>query len=64
MEQLTPLLLTHIWSLLPAPTHHAYVCSAGSLGYHALKEMLQNGVPGSTLLIESGDLRDNPSAPR
>jgi hypothetical protein len=26
--------------------------------YHAFKEMLQNGVPGSNLLIESGDMRD------
>ena len=38
--------------------HHAYVCSAGSQGYHALKEMLQNGTPGHTVLLESGDLRE------
>ena len=55
---LPPLLLTAIWSLLPTSRHHAYVCSAGSQGYHALKEMLQSGVPGNTLLLESGDLRD------
>ena len=55
---LTTLLHTHIWSLLPTSTHHAYVCSAGSQGYHALKEMLQNGKPGHTLLLESGDLRE------
>jgi hypothetical protein len=52
------LMLTHTWSLLPTSTQHAYVCSAGSLGYHALKEMLQNGIPGSTVLLESGDLRE------
>ena len=58
VSSLPPLLLTAIWSLLPTSTHHAYVCSAGSQGYHALKEMLQNGMPGHTLLLESGDLRD------
>ena len=55
---LPPLLLTAIWSLLPISRHHAYVCSAGSTGYHALKEMLQNGKPGNSLLLESDDLRN------
>ena len=47
---------THILNLLPAAKYLVYVCSAGSLGYNALKETLQNGVPGNTLLIESDDL--------
>ena len=52
------LMLTHVLHALPTAMHHAWVCSSGSKGYHALKEMLQNGIPGHTLLIESGDLRD------
>ena len=54
---------------MPTNDPHVYVCieafaflstslSAGSQGYHALKEMLQNGVPGNTILVESDDLRD------
>ena len=52
------LMLSNVWSYLPTSRHHAWVCSAGSKGYCALKEMLQNGTPGNTLLLESGDLRD------
>lgn len=57
MELLTPLLMTHILGLFPSSHLHALVCSSGSRGYHPMKEMLQNGVPGNTLLIESCDLR-------
>ena len=52
------LMLSNVWSYLPTSRHHAWVCSAGSKGYCTLKEMLQNGIPGNTLLLESGDLRD------
>ena len=55
--RLTPLLLTAIWSFLPKCRHHAWACSSGTTGHHALKEMLQNGTPGHTVLLESGDLR-------
>eukprot|EP00658_Telonema_sp_P-2_P064402 TRINITY_DN53370_c0_g1_i1.p1 TRINITY_DN53370_c0_g1~~TRINITY_DN53370_c0_g1_i1.p1 ORF type:complete len:127 (+),score=31.57 TRINITY_DN53370_c0_g1_i1:274-654(+) len=58
MSQANTLMLTYVIHTFPTSTHHAYVCSAGSKGYHALKEMLQNGRPGNTLLLESGDLRD------
>ena len=56
------LMRAHIWNLLPTPRHHAYVCSAGIQGYHALKEMLQDPEfvtdrKGGTILLESGDLR-------
>ena len=54
---LTPLLMTHILGLLPSSLLHALVSSSGSHGYFPLKEMLQNGVPGRTLLLESCDLR-------
>jgi hypothetical protein len=50
------LMLTHVLKPLPTARQHALVCSSGSQGYKALKETLQNGVPGHTLLIESGDL--------
>ena len=52
------LMLSNVWSYLPTSRHHAWVCSAGSTGYCALEEMLQNGTPGNTLLLESCDLRD------
>lgn len=51
------LMLTQVCRYLRTARHHAHVCSAGSTGYCAVKEMLQSGVPGRTLLIESGDLR-------
>ena len=54
----TVLMLAAVLRPLPTAKHHAWVCSAGSKGYCATKEMLQNGMPGHTLLIESGDLRD------
>jgi hypothetical protein len=50
------LMMTHPLRYLPSARHHSTVCSAGSKGYCAIKEMLQNGVPGHTLLIESGDV--------
>jgi hypothetical protein len=53
----TVLMMTHPLRYLPLAHHHAAICSAGSKGYCAVKEMLQSGVPGHTLLIESGDLR-------
>ena len=55
---ITVLMMTHVLQHLPAAQHHAWVCSAASNGYCAVKEMLQNGIPGYTVLIESGDLRD------
>lgn len=55
---ITVLMMTHILHDLPSALHHAWACSAGSKGYLAVKEMLQNGIPGHTLLIESGDLRN------
>ena len=55
---ITVLMMTHVLQHLPAAQHHAWVCSAASNGYCAVKEMLQNGIPGHTLQIESGDLRD------
>ena len=54
----TVLMMTHVLGNLPTAKHDAWVCSSGSKGYCAVKEMLQNGVPGHTLLIESCDLRD------
>ena len=57
-EPINILMMTHVLYYLPAARNHAWVCSSGSTGYCAVKEMLQNGIPGSTLLIESGDLRD------
>ena len=57
-EELTVLLLSQTLWYLPTSDHHAWVCSAGSKGYCALKEMLQNGKPGNTLLIESDDLKE------
>ena len=54
----TVLMLTHVLRNLPTAQHNAWVCSSGSKGYCATKEMLQNGIPGHTLLIECGDLRD------
>jgi hypothetical protein len=50
--------MSSVFKTLPLSRQHSFVCSAGSKGYHAMKEMLQNGIPGHTLLIESGDLRD------
>ena len=58
MMNANTLMLTHVLHALPTARHHALVCSSGSKGYHALKKMLQNGIPGHTLLIESSDLRD------
>ena len=49
---------------LPSTVHLAYACSAGTLGYHSLREMLQSGIPGTALLLESGDLRDVAVFPR
>ena len=57
-EMVTVLMMTHVLSTLPAALHHACICATGSKGYTATKEMLQNGTPGHTLLLESGDLRD------
>ena len=48
---------TYVLMLLQTEKYCGYMCSAGSLGYHALKEMLQNGMPGCILLSESEDLR-------
>ena len=58
MEPPNALMMTYILRYMPDARHHSLVCSAGSQGYHALKEMLLSGVPGNTLLIESGDLRE------
>ena len=52
------LMMTHVLRNLPTAQQNAWVCSSGSKGYCATKEMLQNGIPGHTLLVESGDLRD------
>ena len=52
------LMVTDVLRNLPTSQHNAWVCSSGSKGYCAVKEMLQNGIRGHTLLIESGDLRD------
>ena len=57
-DAVTVLMMTHVLRNLPSAQHNAWVCSAGSKGYCATKEMLQNGIPGHTLLVESGDLRD------
>jgi hypothetical protein len=54
----TVLMMTFPLRHLPLAHHHATICSAGSKGYCAVKEMLQSGVPGHTLLIESVDLRE------
>ena len=56
VEQLSPLLITAAIQRLITAKHYAYVCSSGPFGYHAFKEMLQNGVRGSILLLESQDL--------
>ena len=58
MESPNTLMITHVLRCMPKARHHSLVCSAGSQGYHALKEMLLSGVPGNTLLVESVDLRD------
>ena len=58
VDGINTLMLAAILHTLPTAEHHAWVCSAGSKGYCATKEMLQNGIPGHTYLIESGDLRD------
>eukprot|EP00658_Telonema_sp_P-2_P000984 TRINITY_DN10361_c0_g1_i1.p1 TRINITY_DN10361_c0_g1~~TRINITY_DN10361_c0_g1_i1.p1 ORF type:complete len:181 (-),score=33.52 TRINITY_DN10361_c0_g1_i1:1-543(-) len=58
LDQTNVLMMTHVCQYLPARYHHSYICCAGSTGYCALKETLQNGKPGHTLLIESKDLRD------
>ena len=63
-DRLTALLISGILSCLPSPVHLAYACSAGTLGYHSLREMLQSGIPGTALLLESGDLRDVAVFPR
>ena len=52
------LMLSNVLKPICTSRHHSLVCSSGSQGYHALKEMLQNGSPGHTLLIESDDVRD------
>ena len=57
-ESPTVLMITYVLRNLPTAKHQAWVCSAGPKGYCAVKEMVQNGIPGHTLLIESGDLRD------
>ena len=54
----TVFMMTHVLRNLPTAKQHAWVCSSGSRGYCAVKEMLQNGSPGHTLLLESDDLRD------
>ena len=54
----TVFMMTYVLHNLPTAKHHAWVCSSGSTGYCAVKEMLQNGIPGQTFLVESGDLRD------
>ena len=36
---------------------YLYIAAAGSHGYGALKEMLQNGIPGNTTMIESHDVQ-------
>ena len=51
-------MMAHAFQCLPTSKYHTWVCSAGPKGYCAVKEMVQNGVPGHTLLIESGDLRE------
>ena len=51
--QSNTLMLTGVLSFLPASRHLSLMCSAGSHGYHALKEMMHNGKPGNTLLLES-----------
>ena len=56
MMMLNTLMLTHVLKPLPTSRCQALVCSSGSKGYCAVKEMLQNGIPGHTLLIESRDL--------
>ena len=56
-EHITVLMMTYVLSILPTAQQNTWVCSAGSKGYCAVEEMLQNGIPGHTLLIESGDLR-------
>ena len=53
---LSPLLVTTILQHLSTARHHALVCLAGSKGYAAFKEMLQNGVAGQTILLESRDV--------
>lgn len=55
-QPMNTLMLTHVMSCLPTSRHYALMCSAGSQGYCALKEMLDNGMPGHTLLLESGNL--------
>ena len=52
------LTITHIIQYLPTAYQFARVCSIGSKGYCAVKEMLQNGIPGTLHLIESRDLRE------
>eukprot|EP00658_Telonema_sp_P-2_P000906 TRINITY_DN10331_c0_g1_i3.p1 TRINITY_DN10331_c0_g1~~TRINITY_DN10331_c0_g1_i3.p1 ORF type:complete len:347 (-),score=42.04 TRINITY_DN10331_c0_g1_i3:52-1092(-) len=52
------LMMSQVYRNLPTSRHHAWACSAGSTGYCATKDMLQNGTRGHTLLIESRDLRD------
>ena len=54
----TVFMMTYVLHNLPTAKYHAWVCSSGSTGYCAVKEMLQNGIPGQTFLVESGDLRD------
>ena len=58
LGEVTVLMLTHVLHNLPTARHNAWLCSSGSKGYCAVKEMLQNGIPGHTILIESGDLRE------
>ena len=50
------LMLTHVVSCLPTARHMSLMCSSGPQGYDAMKEMMNNGMPGRTLLLESGDL--------
>ena len=49
--------ITDVASYLPTARHHAWMCSSGSRGYGAFKEMLQNGLPGYTILLETRDVR-------
>ena len=56
-------MMASVSALFSSARQHALVCSAGTLGYSAMKEMLQNGVPGRVLLMESGDLRSPPDGP-
>ena len=55
-ESVSVFMMTHVLRNLPTAQHKAWVCSAGPKGYCATKEMLQNGIPGHTILIKRDDL--------